>query len=322
MTISIKKTTLIFTIMFLLCGCQEKVIFDYYDSNDVIDEDYYEEEIIEEDVSKDVLYRIVICDGVKKLNIRSTPTTSNDSNIIGNTNTGLKYDVYSEKRADGYLWREVGENMWIADNGEWCKVIPDNYDEKSEYLSDLSIGSIVDFGKYEQDGRSGSKEDIEWIVLDRKDNKLLLISNYGLEHKKFDSKYSSWNESSLRKWLNESFYNDAFTDEEKFFIVKTKNTTEYNKEKTSEDNVFVLSETETNKYLKNDTYRICPVTKYAISNGVQDHHGKCRWWLRTLNPDSKTALYIETGSGDINYADFSGTDYGVAVRPAIWIQTQ
>ena len=44
------------------------------------------------------------------------------------------------------------------------------------------IGDVITFGKYEQDNKtSNGKEDIEWIILDRQGDKVLLISRMALD---------------------------------------------------------------------------------------------------------------------------------------------
>ena len=45
-------------------------------------------------------------------------------------------------------------------------------------------GDIVLFGKYPQNNQN-QKKDIEWIVLERYENRLLLLSKYALEHKEY-----------------------------------------------------------------------------------------------------------------------------------------
>ena len=57
-------------------------------------------------------------------------------------------------------------------------------------LSNASVGSTVFFGSYEQDNDTANgKEDIEWIVLAKEGNKLLVISKYALDCQKYNSTY-------------------------------------------------------------------------------------------------------------------------------------
>ena len=85
-------------------------------------------------------------------------------------------------------------------------------------------GDVVVFGKYEQDNKkSNGKEDIEWIVLAREGSKVLVISRYALACKPYNNKKTdvTWETCSLRKWLNNDFYESAFDEEEKNYIIKT-----------------------------------------------------------------------------------------------------
>lgn len=91
------------------------------------------------------------------------------------------------------------------------------------------VGSIVKFGRYEQDGNlDNGPEDIKWIVLAREDNKLLLISKYSLLTSSYVPSTEfwecakknmplnlAWESSVARSVLNSEFYSQAFTEEER-----------------------------------------------------------------------------------------------------------
>ena len=81
----------------------------------------------------------------------------------------------------------------------------------------------IKFGKYEQDNNlDNGKEDIEWIVLEKNENKFLLISKYILDKIQYDEGlgFNDWNNSTLRNWLNSNFYEETFDEEEKAIIVR------------------------------------------------------------------------------------------------------
>lgn len=90
------------------------------------------------------------------------------------------------------------------------------YDKFIKNLPNVEVGDTIEFGEYEQDNKS-DKEPIEWNVLDIQDNKALIISKYGLDAKKYNEEYQSvtWENCTLRKWLNEDFYNEAFSSKAK-----------------------------------------------------------------------------------------------------------
>lgn len=91
--------------------------------------------------------------------------------------------------------------------------------EKVEYtdIAKAKAGDTVAFGKYD-DGK------IAWKVLEKKDNELILLSDHCIaKHAYHDkNKAVTWENCALRKWLNEIFYQKAFSDKEKAQIIKTK----------------------------------------------------------------------------------------------------
>ncbi len=90
----------------------------------------------------------------------------------------------------------------------------------------VAKGSIVKFGKYYQTiGKN--KEDIEWIVLDEKEDRALLICKYVLDAKAYNEQLVdiTWEKCTLRKWLNTAFIKDAFSeyDQQNIISVTIKN---------------------------------------------------------------------------------------------------
>ena len=80
----------------------------------------------------------------------------------------------------------------------------------------------VTLGQYEQDNNlSNGPEEIEWLVLAIVDQKALLVSKYGLDTKPFNEirKEITWENSTIRNWLNNEFYNNAFSSSEKNKII-------------------------------------------------------------------------------------------------------
>lgn len=57
---------------------------------------------------------------VDKLNIRTAPTTSAES--VGHAERGAVYTFSSTVESDGYMWYQISDGNWIADNGEWLAV--------------------------------------------------------------------------------------------------------------------------------------------------------------------------------------------------------
>lgn len=85
-------------------------------------------------------------------------------------------------------------------------------------MKKLSIDAVVTFGNYEQDNNeSNGLEPIAWVYADNYDGYAVLVSYYGLDEQPYNTEQTeiTWENCSLRKWLNEDFYNIAFNDEEK-----------------------------------------------------------------------------------------------------------
>ena len=181
-------------------------------------------------------------------------------------------------------------------------------------FKNVNVGDYIKFGSYPQTS-SGQKQPIEWQVLVKENNKILVISRYGLDAKRFDPSSNKWQDSEIRKWLNGSFYNDAFSVDDK----KSINLSNLSDVGTS-DSVFLLSKEEANKYFANDDSRRCKATDYAVKNGawVDSDNGSCKgyscWWLRSPGLDS---LFLVYSDGDINYCNVI-IDNNLA-RPALWI---
>ena len=218
------------------------------------------------------------------------------------------------------------------DSAEKAKSIYDKY--KVEKLKSVKVGDYIFFGAYEQDNNtSNGKEDIEWIVLEVKDGKALVISKYALDAEKYYEIGLSvtWETCSLREWLNIDFMDSAFNSVEKGKILTVNVSADENPEtnsypgRTTQDKVFLLSITEANKYFKSNSDRQCEPTKYANANGaamgVNANNGNqidtCIWWLRTPGGSQENIACVGYNGGISNNGDWSYNKNGV--RPALWI---
>ena len=203
------------------------------------------------------------------------------------------------------------------------------------------VGDIVYFGTYEQDNdTTNGKEDIEWLVLAKENNRVLVISDKALDCQPYNSSYTdvTWENCTLRKWLNNDFVNAAFTAEERAKIpmvtVSADKNPKYpytNPGEATKDKVFLLSIVEAEKYFASDEARMCVPTEYAISNGVFTSDlfitytgesytkcGKatCPWWLRSPGDGQNYATTVEVYKSIAIPPVNSDSN---AVRPAMWI---
>ena len=116
----------------------------------------------------------------------------------------------------------------------------------------------VKFGRYYQDKYAKQKLPIEWIVLEKRNDKVLLLSKYILDSNcmtTFDyiDEVYTWKESKIRFWLNNKFYDFVFDNSEKKKVLEVELENEY-EESSTKDKVFLLSEKEFRKYFENGMY--------------------------------------------------------------------
>ncbi len=201
-----------------------------------------------------------------------------------------------------------------------------------EALKVAEVGDYVFFGAYEQDNNtSNGKEDIEWLVLDKKDGKVLVISKNALDCQPYDTNfyYVTWETCTLRKWLNGTFWSTAFSEKEKEKITTVTVSADKNPDysidpgKATEDKVFLLSITEVNKYFDSDSARQCEATVYAKAQGadVRSFNWNCWWWLRSPGRNLHYAVYVSP-DGDVFENGYAVGNSDVAVRPALWIDLE
>lgn len=193
----------------------------------------------------------------------------------------------------------------------------------------VSVGDTVTFGRYEQDNDlTNGKEPIEWRVLKVEEDTVLLISRKALDAQPYNQRggCASWVKSSIRKWLNEEFYNEAFDDTEKESIV-TKDL-ENRKEANTADPVFLLSTWDAKELFSSHPDRQVSPTAYAVGQGVYQSEkfgpGNVHWWLRTTSWESwRRAAYVATSGGVMTCGgevDGNTNNPKMAVRPAIYVK--
>lgn len=206
--------------------------------------------------------------------------------------------------------------FWAVENG---------YITPSYQTGDLK------FGKYEQDDNTeNGEEPIDWIILDRSGDKVLLLSLYVLEISDYGSN-SKWEDSKVREWLNGSFLETAFSQDERSRIVRTtilpSNSPRYNTDpgNATEDSIFILSLDEVLKYFSDSlAYTRTPYAERIFQEKVKlwSSSDQGHVWLRT--PGAKTnidttIIYSSSSGYSISYyGDYVTKKHG-GIRPAIWV---
>lgn len=250
------------------------------------------------------------------------------SSALNLYNTG-KYDeaITAFKNLNGYKDSEKQlENCYIGKLGE----------EKWNKIKNIKIGDSYIFGTYEQDNNiSNGKEAIEWTVLDKDGMSLLLVSKQALDCQQYNTSDTdvTWENCSLREWMNGTFLNNAFSTEERALIQSTTVSADKNPRYSTDpgtattDKVFLLSINEAEKYFNSDEARKCAPTAYAKAQGAwlsddtyktQSGAATCWWWLRSPGNSQYIAAIVNIG-GLVYYTGY-GVDYdNISVRPALWI---
>lgn len=207
-----------------------------------------------------------------------------------------------------------------SDNNEGTTDV--NLKEGSEESDDNA--NYVLFGTYEQDGNLGNgTEPIQWVPLFEQDGNVLLISRYILDYKEFNdttiASATSWENSTLRKWLNGDFLNSAFSSSEKNRIVTT-TVQDYKADnvlgETTSDKVFLLNKDQIFTYFASDSARATTSTAYAKTQ--KTYVTNAYWLINSYSSDLYKYLINAEGRNENN----PRVNESEGIRPVIWISKE
>lgn len=216
-------------------------------------------------------------------------------------NAGEAKDKFASTPANNHS----SENVTVSEKTENIQERQDtrdnNEDMQKNYVDDtqskVNVGDTVQFGRY------------KWQVLAKENNKALLITTKAISDNSYNKEWVgiTWENCTLRRWLNNDFYNE-FSDDEKKLIASTylenKDNSEYGTYggNDTEDKVFLLSIDEANRYFANDSVRAEGTT----------------WWLRSPGKDVECAAAVRADGSILEFGCIVNSG-GQTVRPAIWI---
>ena len=180
---------------------------------------------------------------------------------------------------------------------------------------------------------------VEWQILDKQYDKMLLLSRYVLDAKVFfpDCIYTSWERSTLRTWMNTELYQMLFSPEEQTRILETEIFTpdctgfdNYGANYTK-DKLFILSREELNHYLPSPDSRTTPAEPNAIkvSQDLRDfvrllpfykEVRNCWWWLRTPGDEPNNMCIVWADGSVFDFQHY--VNYERGIRPAVYIRTK
>lgn len=241
--------------------------------------------------------------------------------VMGSSDAGEADDPFAEFVLD--------DDPIVDDAGEESS-FTGRFGQGQAPLVYYSCGRTVEMGSFASTSR-GVPEPLTWTVIDREDDRALLLSACVLEILPFNHFYEnvSWENSSLRQWLEEDFYEHAFTDAENERILPTRlkngkadgvhGTVPEEIYKDTFDRIFLLSADEVKLYLSGSTAIRAGATDYVraknVPSAIRDNY---RWWGRSMGINGSNACVVDY-SWVNGYGENVNSD-GIGVRPAMWIQ--
>ncbi len=231
---------------------------------------------------------------------------------------------------------------------------------KRQQIRDTQEGKYFTFGRYEKDNKTeNGPEPIEWMVLDRDGDRVLVISRYVLDCIRYDEEYRrvTWETCTLRAWLNGEFLDSAFDADERLLIRTAHVPADPNPDfdvdpgEDTEDKLFLLSIPEAEAYFHPDPYVVprvgidaeerqkqgakfeanpstlyCKATAYAAAQGNIPRggvfKGAAHWWLRAPGMRASSAATADAYGLFDTWGHTVNCDGGTqlpGIRPAMWI---
>lgn len=248
----------------------------------------------------------------------------NAKQIVGNKTTcstcGMSYDKNISLSCP--LCELRNKNLQLEDKINKLLIKYTQYFETNNIAENtrIGVGSTIEFG-------SCADVSIDWVVLAKENNRMLLLSKRVLDIMPYNSDRTSmtWETCELRKYLNEEFYKNCFSDEEKrriqSSIVENNDNMSYRTSGGNEtnDKVFCLSIEEVDTYLKDNAYIKATVTR-RVDAKLDRLRIKCLgWWLRSPGCDNTFAALV-TNDGSKSGAGIRLDSDQIGVRPALWLR--
>lgn len=238
------------------------------------------------------------------------------------------FGSYPQKEIKGSALTKAIRNASYDKNGNaWVSGVRYHRATKDETEHSFDFGT--------QTYRYFKWEKIRWRVLDGNGTYLALLADQALDSRSYhyDGGNITWEKCTLRKWLNENFYQTAFTSKERTAIATANVTNAKNAEygtkggKDTSDKVYILS-------LQEATYRsvgfcegsgetssrqIRP-TDYACAMGAdKDSTGCCEWWLRSPGHSQDFAANVDQ-DGRLSAMGWNTWYWDCGCVPMIWVK--
>ena len=208
----------------------------------------------------------------------------------------------------------------------------------------LKVGDSVQIGKIQD---LEGEEAIWWEIIAVDGNRALVISREIVDWKLFNEEYANvtWETSTIRNWLNDTFYNSTFSSDERARILTTTIDNPDNPASgidggnSTEDRLFLLSVYEVKEYFSRDAEAWL---SYQAHQSAEEYNPGAyiamdeRWWTRTPGNDAFSFLCVCDELLDVEFDSFptglatevytysgivvNDAKNGGGVRPAMWIK--
>jgi hypothetical protein len=182
----------------------------------------------------------------------------------------------------------------------------------------VNIGDIIELGAIDLDAP------LNWIVLDVRGGRALVLSEMTLYRGMFNPGETTWEESGLREYLNDYFIYDIFNEEEQARISEALvvNSDNYisgapGGNNNTYDRLFLLSIDEVERLMGEDAPSSVRDAMLAPFYFNPDGEPGTNWWLRSPGVDNHYAAYVNWNGSLRAFGEPVYSDFGV--RPAMWM---
>lgn len=266
------------------------------------------------------------------------------------------YEYYSGNGTEGSMvagnWMRYTDVIYNGNKYRGVRFT--KYRENSTYFSQDSVPQIKN-NYYKDTSYWFEFEAIDWRILDPDTGLIMsetIIDSQAYSNTIYYSNYEYFNDSlcenyandyktsSIRQWLNDDFYNTAFSNIEKKEINSTTlnnagmstlaGWTGYEKydSKPTNDKIFLLSWDEvqnsnfgfSSEGRDNDVARIAYGSDYAKSQGLYVYNSKSNWLLRSPGNPISYFCSVVASSGSSHTAQFQTFYIYSGVRPALCLR--
>lgn len=205
--------------------------------------------------------------------------------------------------------------LFIVDKYHRFIVDPSVTRDEIEIIKQADLFDEVQYGRVNAPELQENNLPITWIVVEKEDDRALLISKYALFSSYFyqHHKECSYLNSDIRKLLNDDFLYYVFRKKELEHIMINEAT---------EDKAFLFSKEEVSKYLPSDDMRKLTLLEMSVKmNENNIYKDKSYWWWLRSEDINKELLYVPVveATGSINEDGVEVNRSNVKIRPAIWV---